>query len=33
VNGCTLRVVLETRNAEHIRLIHQGLADAGFVIL
>ena len=33
VNGCTLRVVLETRNSEHIRLIHQGLADAGFVIL
>lgn len=33
VNGCTLRVVLETRNAEHISLIHKGLADAGFVIL
>ncbi len=33
VNGCTLRVVLETRNAEHIQLIHKGLTDAGFVIL
>lgn len=33
VNGCTLRVVLETRNEEHIRLIHKGLSDAGFVIL
>lgn len=33
VNGCTLRVVLETRNSEHIRLIHKGLTDAGFVIL
>ncbi len=33
VNGCTLRVVLETRNAEHICLIHKGLTDAGFVIL
>lgn len=33
VNGCTLRVVLETRNAEHIRLIHQGLANAGYTIL
>lgn len=33
VNGCTLRVVLETRNAEHIQLIHRGLTDAGFVIL
>ncbi|MBR4845753.1 MAG: threonine ammonia-lyase [Bacteroidaceae bacterium] len=33
VNGCTLRVVLETRNADHIRLIHQGLANAGYTIL
>ena len=33
VNGCTLRVVLETRNAEHIRLIHQGLMNAGYTIL
>ena len=33
VNGCTLRVVLETRNAEHIRLIHQGLTDAGYTLL
>lgn len=33
VNGCTLRVVLETRNAEHIQLIHKGLTDAGYVIL
>ena len=33
VNGCTLRVVLATRNAEHIQLIHRGLTNAGFVIL
>lgn len=33
VNGCTLRVVLETRNAEHIALIRQGLTDAGYGIV
>ncbi len=33
VNGCTLRVVLETRNAEHIQLIHEGLMAAGYTIL
>ncbi|MBQ9728584.1 MAG: threonine ammonia-lyase [Clostridia bacterium] len=30
VNGCYLRIVLETRNFEHIRQIRQALTDAGF---
>lgn len=30
VNGCYLRLVLETRNFEHIAQIKQGLADAGY---
>lgn len=33
VNGCTLRVVLETRNEEHIELIRKGLHKAGYVVL
>ncbi len=33
VNGCTLRVVLETRNEQHIELIREGLQNAGYVIL
>lgn len=33
VNGCTLRVVMETRNAEHIEAIRQGLVEAGYVLL
>ena len=30
VNGCYLRVNMETRNAEHKEQIRQGLLDAGF---
>ena len=33
VNGCYLRIVLETRNYEHINEIKQALADAGFRVL
>ena len=33
VNGCTLRVVLETRNEQHIELIREGLQNTGYVIL
>ncbi len=33
VNGCTLRVVLETRNEKHIDLIREGLQQAGYTIL
>lgn len=30
INGCTLRLELETRNPEHIAIIKQGLSDAGY---
>jgi len=33
VNGCFLRIILETRNFEHIAEIHRALSDAGFKIL
>ena len=33
VNGCYLRITLETRNFEHIELIRSALSDAGFKIL
>ena len=33
VNGCYLRITLETRNFEHIELIRNALFDAGFKIL
>ena len=33
VNGCYLRIVLETRNYDHIEQIRQALTDAGFKIL
>lgn len=33
VNGCYLRIVLETRNFEHIRQIRQALIDSGFKLL
>lgn len=33
VNGCYLRIVLETRNAEHIAEIKQALIDYGFKLL
>ncbi len=32
INGCFLRVVLETRNYEHIEAIRRALTDAGFCI-
>ena len=33
VNGCYLRITLETRNFEHIDTIRRALSDAGFKIL
>ena len=33
VNGCYLRVNMETRNAEHKEQIRQGLLDAGFKLI
>lgn len=33
ITDCLLRIVLETRNYEHIKQIRQGLADAGFKII
>ncbi len=33
VNGCYLRIVLETRNFEHIKEIKQALKNAGFKLL
>lgn len=33
ITDCLLRIVLETRNYEHIRQIRKGLADAGFKIV
>ena len=33
INGCYLRVTLETRNFEHIHVIKQALTDAGLKIL
>lgn len=30
INGCTLRLELETRNPQHIAIIKQGLSDAGY---
>ena len=30
INGCFLRLVLETRNYEHIEQITEGLKQAGF---
>lgn len=33
VNGCYLRIVLETKNFEHIAQIKQGLTDFGFKLL
>lgn len=32
INSCTLRVVMETRNHEHIREIHEALAEAGYLV-
>ena len=33
VNGCYLRIVLETRNYEHIESIRNALKDFGFKLL
>ncbi len=33
VNSCNLRIVLETRNADHILAIQQAIREAGFAIL
>ena len=33
INGCTLRVELETRNHKHINEIKKGLKEAGFEVL
>ncbi len=33
VNGCFLRIILETRNYDHIAQIHKALKEAGFKLL
>lgn len=33
ITDCLLRIVLETRNYDHIKQIRQGLSDAGFKIV
>ena len=33
VNGCYLRITLETRNFEHIDAIKSALAEAGFKLI
>ena len=33
VNGCYLRITLETRNFEHIEAIRAALTDAGFKLV
>jgi threonine dehydratase len=33
VNGCYLRIILETRNFEHIRQIRTALTEAGFRLM
>ncbi len=33
INGCSLRIVMETRNADHIELITRGITAAGYTIL
>ena len=33
INGCCLRLVIETRNYEHINEINQSLTDAGFKLI
>jgi threonine dehydratase len=33
VNGCYLRIILETRNYDHIREIETALKNAGFKLL
>ena len=33
VNGCYLRIMLETKNFEHIAEIRKALTDAGFRLL
>ncbi len=33
ITSCSLRLVMETRNQEHIDIIRKGLADAGYKIL
>ena len=33
INGCTIRLELETRNHEHIESIKQALADAGYNVV
>lgn len=30
INGCSLRIEIETRNAEHIEIIKNGLSEAGY---
>ena len=33
INGCTLRVEMETRNHKHISEVKKGLRDAGFDVI
>ena len=32
VNSCNLRIVLETRNSQHIQEIQEGIKAAGYII-
>ena len=32
VNSCNLRIILETRNSQHIQEIQQGIEAAGYII-
>ncbi|MGN1107731.1 MAG: threonine ammonia-lyase, partial [Huintestinicola sp.] len=32
INGCYLRIILETRNHEHIAQIRKSLTEAGFIL-
>ena len=33
VNGCYLRIIIETRNFDHVKEISQALTDAGFKLI
>lgn len=33
IASCTLRLVMETRNHEHIEIIRRGLAEAGYQVV
>ena len=33
VNGCYLRIIIETRNFDHVKEISKALTDAGFKLI